>query len=183
MSVHRPLELTGRAVRLREFGSDDREAVAAIVSDDRVTTFLSFESRTAEQVDGFLGGMIERAAATPRTEFCLAVEPLEDPVLVGFVRLALGGVRAAKIGYAINADHWGKGYATDAVRTMIDFAWTGLELHRITAAIGPQNAASIAVVERLGMAHEGRLRDHVHTNGAWRDSLLYSILAPGTPER
>jgi [ribosomal protein S5]-alanine N-acetyltransferase len=52
-----------------------------------------------------------------------------------------------------------------------------LELHRITAAIGPENAASIAVVKRLGFTREGCLRDHVFTNGAWRDSELYSILA------
>lgn len=95
---------------------------------------------------------------------------------MGFIRLAHSGVRAAKIGYAVAADHWGRGYATDAVGTVIRFAWDVLDLHRITAAIGPQNAASIAVVKRVGMEYEGRLRDHVFTNGAWRDSLLYSII-------
>nr|WP_232521406.1 GNAT family protein [Micromonospora phaseoli] len=78
----------------------------------------------------------------------------------------------------MNADHWGYGYATDAARVIIDYGFRELKLHRITAAIGPDNAASIAVVKRLGMQYEGRLRDHVYTNGAWRDSLLYSILAP-----
>ncbi|WP_308283159.1 GNAT family N-acetyltransferase [Pseudonocardia nigra] len=60
---------------------------------------------------------------------------------------------------------------------MLGFAFTRLELHRVSAAIGPSNARSIAVVERLGFTLEGRLRDHVFTNGAWRDSLLYSILS------
>jgi [ribosomal protein S5]-alanine N-acetyltransferase len=58
-----------------------------------------------------------------------------------------------------------------------EFGFTELGLHRISAAIGPDNAASIAVVTKLGMQYEGRLRDHVFTNGAWRDSLLYSILS------
>ena len=97
-------------------------------------------------------------------------------------------VKAAKLGYAIRADRWGKGYATDAARRMIDFGFVELRLHRISAAIGPDNAASIAVVGKLGMKYEGRIRDHVFTNGAWRDSLLYSVPssnewtdAPGAP--
>ncbi|MEJ3745252.1 GNAT family protein [Actinomycetes bacterium KLBMP 9797] len=59
---------------------------------------------------------------------------------------------------------------------MVNFAFGELGLHRVSAAIGPENAASISVAQRLGMRYEGRIRDHVYTNGAWRDSLLYSIL-------
>jgi L-amino acid N-acyltransferase YncA len=43
--------------------------------------------------------------------------------------------------------------------------------HRVTRWL------SVAVLKRLGFALEGRLRDHVHTNGAWRDSLLFALLA------
>ena len=42
---------------------------------------------------------------------------------------------------------------------------------------GPDNAASIAIAHHIDMQPEGRIRDHVFTNGAWRDSLLYSVLA------
>jgi ribosomal-protein-alanine N-acetyltransferase len=59
---------------------------------------------------------------------------------------------------------------------MITFGFATLGLHRITAAVGPDNAPSITVVKKLGFTREGRLRDHVFTNGAWRDSELYSIL-------
>ncbi|MGB6165784.1 MAG: GNAT family protein [Pseudonocardiaceae bacterium] len=75
------------------------------------------------------------------------------------------------------APRWGHGYALDAARTIIDFGFTILGLHRISGAIGPDNAVSIALVTRLGFTQEGRLRDHVFTNGAWRDSILYSLLA------
>ena len=72
---------------------------------------------------------------------------------------------------------WGYGYATDAARVIIEYGLRDLRLHRITAAIGPDNEASIAVVKKLGFRYEGRLRDHVFTNDAWRDSLLFSVLA------
>jgi [ribosomal protein S5]-alanine N-acetyltransferase len=71
-----------------------------------------------------------------------------------------------------------QGYATDAARRMIAFGLEEQRLHRISAAVGPDNAGSIAVVRKLGMQYEGRIRDHVFTNGAWRDSLLYATLEP-----
>jgi ribosomal-protein-alanine N-acetyltransferase len=122
-----------------------------------------------------IAGAVQRAQDEPRTEYYLAVTTPDDE-LVGFVRLALTGVKAAQLGYAIRADRWGKGYATDAARRMVAFGFGELQLHRISAAVGPDNAASIAVVRKLGMQYEGRLRDHVFTNGAWRDSMLYSVL-------
>ncbi len=90
-------------------------------------------------------------------------------------------MQAAKLGGAIAAAHWGQGYAIDAARTLIGHGFTALGLHRISAAIGPDNTPSIAMVNRLGFSQEGRLRDHVYTNGAWRDSELYSVLAHEWP--
>nr|WP_121390979.1 GNAT family protein [Actinokineospora cianjurensis] len=171
------MNLTGDRVRLREFTPADLDGVHDIVGDDRVTRYLSFGSRTRKQAAAMLSGIVERATQVPRTEFYLASTPLEADELVGFGRLALSGVRAAKLGYAVAHAHQGKGYATDTVRTMVDFAFGPLGLHRVTAAIGPENAASLAVARRCGFSREGVLRDHVHTNGAWRDSVLFSRLA------
>ena len=170
------VQLDGHRVRLREFRHDDLDPSLRVVGDDRVTRWLSFNSLTREQQAERLTGAIQRAAADPRIEYYLAVTPHSDDALIGFVRIGLSGVKAAKLGYAIAADHWGNWYATDAARTMITFAFQELGLHRITAAIGPDNTSSIAVVKRLGFTREGHLRDHVFTNGAWRDSELYSIL-------
>jgi len=117
-----------------------------------------------------------RAARDDRPDYLLVVTRLHDDRMVGFARLGPTGVRAAHLGYAIHADHWGHGYATDASRTLLRFAFTSLGKHRVSAAIGPDNQASIAVVKRLGFSYEGRIRHHVFTNGNWRDSLLYSLL-------
>jgi RimJ/RimL family protein N-acetyltransferase len=170
-----PVSINGRAVTLREFRSDDAAASLSIVGDDQVTQWLSFDSRDLVAAQAMIDGVVTRAQDEPRTEYYLALIAAEE--LIGFARLGLSGVKAAKLGYAVRADRWGKGYATDAARQMIAFAFNELGLHRVSAAIGPDNAASIAVVRKLGMQPEGRLRDHVYTNGAWRDSLLYSILA------
>lgn len=171
-----PISLNGSQIVLREFCLSDLNAVMTVVGDDRVTESLSFNSRSREQATDMLNGVLVRAKEKSRSEYYLAVDIVDDG-LVGFARLGLDGVQAAKLGYAIAADHWGRGYATDAVTTLVDFGFRQLKLHRISAAMGPDNAASIAIVRRLGMTYEGRIRDHVYTNGQWRDSLLYSVLA------
>jgi [ribosomal protein S5]-alanine N-acetyltransferase len=170
-----PVHLSGSKVNLREFRSDDLDRVMMLVGDNRVTDSLSFDSRSRDEAARMLEGILIRAQHEPRTEYYLAVT-VDDAGLVGFARLGLNGVQAAKLGYAIAADYWGRGYATDASRTLVNFGFQTLRLHRIYAAMGPNNDASIVIADRLGMTYEGRIRDHVHTNGQWRDSLLYSVL-------
>jgi len=173
-----PIRVVGDQVVLREFTLADVSDVLGIVGDDQVTTWLSFDSRDRDQAVAMIEGTLERARQEPRTEFYLAVAKQSDESrVIGFVRIGLSGVQAGKLGYAIAATDWGRGYATDAARALTSYAFAELELHRVSAAIGPDNASSIALVEKLGFTREGVLRDHVYTNGAWRDSVLYSVLA------
>ena len=51
-----------------------------------------------------------------------------------------------------------------------------LEMHRIFATTSPDNVASIRILEKIGMKKEGYLRQNLLVRGAWRDSVLYSIL-------
>jgi [ribosomal protein S5]-alanine N-acetyltransferase len=168
--------LIGDLTTLREFRPSDLDDYLAIVGDDRVTSWLSFDTRDRDQAEKSLAETLERAARDDRPDYLLVVTRLHDDRMVGFARLGPTGVKAAHLGYAIHADHWGHGYATDASRTLLRFAFTSLGKHRVSAAIGPDNEASIAVVKRLGFSYEGRIRHHVFTNGNWRDSLLYSLL-------
>jgi RimJ/RimL family protein N-acetyltransferase len=171
-----PVRLLGERTVLREFTADDLDAVHAIIGDDRVTRWLSFDSRSRDQAEQMLTGVLDRAQAESRSEYYLGVTQLDSDTLVGFVRLATSGVQAGKLGYAVNADYWRRGYARDAARTMTSFGFRQLGLHRISAAVGPDNTTSTNLLKALGFAYEGRLRDHVYTNGAWRDSLLYAAL-------
>ena len=135
-----PVELHGQQVMLREFTSGDLAGSLGIVGDDEVTSWLSFDSRDEGQARVMLDGIVTRARQQPRTEYYLAVALPADRAVIGFARLGLAGVRAAKLGFAIRRSAWGHGYATDAARTLITFGFGELGLHRISAAAGPDNA-------------------------------------------
>jgi RimJ/RimL family protein N-acetyltransferase len=168
--------LSGELTTLREFRTTDLDDYLAIAGDDRVTTWMAFDSYDRAKAEQSLAVLVQRSAQEDRPDYMLAVTRPDDDQVIGFARIAPSGAWGAKLGYAIGADHWGHGYATDASRVLLRFAFGTLGRHRVTAAIGPENEASIAVVKHLGFTYEGHLRDHVFTNGAWRDSLLYSLL-------
>lgn len=149
----------------------------AVVGDPEVTQSLSFDVRSVDDQSARLADDISRAAHEPRPDYYLAITNADDQ-LIGFVRIGLGRDRSGELGYALRRADWGKGYATEASALMLNFSFHDLGLHRVQAACGPNNHASQRLLARLGFMPEGRLRDHVFTNGAWRDSLLYSILAP-----
>lgn len=172
-----PVEINGPRLLLREFEHDDLAATMAIVGDDEVTRSLSFDTKDEAAAAKYLSDAIARARQQPRPDYYLAIVERDTGQLVGFARLGLGGHQAADLGYAIRADRWGRGYATEAARLLTSFGFEDLALHRVSAACGPDNLASQRVAEHLGMQPEGRIRDHVFTNGAWRDSVTFAVLS------
>jgi ribosomal-protein-alanine N-acetyltransferase len=95
--------------------------------------------------------------------------------------ITLGGVRrgvsqSGTLGYWMGASHAGKGRMTRAVAATVEFADSRLRLHRIEAACIPENAPSIALLERNGFRREGYARGFLRINGAWRDHLLFALV-------
>jgi ribosomal-protein-alanine N-acetyltransferase len=170
-----PVVIPGPRLTLREFRTDDLDASMAVVGDPEVTRSLSFDTRTRADQTERLAQDVARAQAEPRPDYYLAIANGSD-ILIGFVRIGFGRDNSGELGYAVRREDWGKGWASEAAVLMLDFGFRSLHLHRIQAACGPDNRASQRLLARLGFTPEGRIRDHVFTNGAWRDSLLYSIL-------
>ena len=83
-----------------------------------------------------------------------------------------------EIGWVISSGHQGRGYATEAARALMDFAFNKLRCHRVVATCQPENAASWRVMERLGMRREAHFRQALHQkNGMWWDEYFYALLA------
>jgi RimJ/RimL family protein N-acetyltransferase len=168
--------LTAEAVRLREFTVGDIDALHRVYGDPAATRHLSFEPRTRDQVAEVIAGIVERRATVPRVEFALAVERLDRPDMIGMARLALSDNSSAQIGFALRPDQWGRGLGRQTVRLLLDLGFAHLGLHRVWGARAPDNEASRRLMVSMGMVEEGRIRHHVLVRGAWRDSIVHSIL-------
>jgi RimJ/RimL family protein N-acetyltransferase len=97
--------------------------------------------------------------------------------------------RTGDLGYGLARDAWGKGLATEAARAVVDYGFSALGLAKVWARTDPRNAASVRVLEKLGMRREGLLRSHVIRWGERADRAYYGLLreeweaegARGTP--
>lgn len=96
--------------------------------------------------------------------------------------ISLGSLRSGAMGYWISQSHAGRGLTPLAVAMACDYCIDALGLHRIEVSIRPENAASIRVVEKLELRHEGLRERYLHIDGDWRDHVTYVHLAGDTPD-
>ena len=85
--------------------------------------------------------------------------------------------RTAAVGYYVLPEHQGNGYASEAVRLLVEYAVDELNAHRVEATVQSDNPASKRVLEKLGFIHEGTKRDGFYKEGEYRDLTLWGVLA------
>ncbi|HTM01479.1 MAG TPA: GNAT family protein [Candidatus Omnitrophota bacterium] len=110
----------------------------------------------------------------------LLVKRRDDGAVVGAVELSqivLGVFRSAYLGYYLGAAYAGQGLMTEALALTLNHAFTTMGLHRVEANIQPDNAASLALVAKLGFVREGYSRRYLKIRGRWRDHERWAILA------
>lgn len=169
--------ITTQRLVLRRFETADAPAVHAWMSDPNVARYQSYEPRSAEEVAVVVA---EFAAARTLAAVGDFVQPaiVVDGEVVGALYLVITSVddRTVELGWTLHADHQGRGYATEAVRAILDLAFGTLGAHRAVAELDPRNAASIALCERVEMRREAHLVENYWFKGAWADTLVYAIL-------
>lgn len=89
----------------------------------------------------------------------------------------------AELGYWIGRPFWNNGYATEAGKAILNFAFQELGLYRVHAHHLSRNPSSGRVLEKLGMKHEGHLRQHIRKWEILEDIDLFGVLADGWDEQ
>lgn len=165
---------------LREMTLDDAEFYLHHFSDPTVVELTAFEAPR---------NLV--AAREELVEYCIRLFPegkgirwgieLRDrPGLIGTCGYHAWSQEnfRARIGYDLASDQRRKGLMTEALEGMISCGFERLGLHRIEALTDPRNAASIALLRRLGFLEEGVLRENTHFRGRFIDDVCFALLRP-----
>lgn len=172
------MQIVTRRLVLRELVPDDWPVVLAYQSDERYLRYYHWTERTESDVRAFVQMLADLKNEQPRRKFQLAITLRDEPRLIGNcgIRRKPDNEWEADIRYELAAEHWGKGYATEAAQTLVDFGFRELGLHRISASCVTDNLGSVHVLERLGMRREGLFHEKAHFKGRWWDASVYGLL-------
>lgn len=175
------VKLTTERLALREFAAEDVQAVHRYASDAEVTRYMLWGPNSWAETEAFVREAMVSQQSPSRDDYTIAVVQRGDDQVIGAIHLGILSGPAMKgrgdLGYVLARQAWGHGYATEAGRAVIRWAFLDLGLHRVEATCGVDNAASRRVLEKLGMSYEGSRRDDYWVRGGWRSSHLYGLLA------
>ncbi|CAL9210416.1 unnamed protein product [Musa hybrid cultivar] len=163
-----------REITLRRFDLSDLDDYMVWASDDRVTAFCRWDSYTdKEDLRRYM-----RETVLPHPWFraiCLGGRP------IGALSVELGaGCDRCKgeLGYVLATAHWGRGYATAAVKMAVRSVFQEVEgLERVEALVDVDNKGSQRVLEKAGFVREGVLRKSMVSKGRTRDLVMFSFIS------
>ena len=170
-------ELETKRLILRQLRRSDVPDLYTIFSDPAVTRYWSTGPlATLEDADALYDDIENGRESNQFFQWGIALK--DTDVVVGTVTLFAWNPehRRAELGFALASRVWNRGYGSEAVRSIVTFAFRELSLHRLEADTDPRNVASLRILEGLGFREEGYMRERYHMNGEPQDAVLIALL-------
>lgn len=162
---------------LREWRAEDKYELARILNNKKILNNLRdgipypYTEKDAEEYITFIHN------ADKAKTFAFAIT-LDDKVIgsIGVFRCNNIHFRTAEMGYYIGEEHWGRGYATSAVKQICSYVFENTDIIRIFAEPFAYNEGSCRVLEKAGFSYEGTMRCNAVKNGKILDMKLYALI-------
>ncbi|MOA19518.1 Ribosomal-protein-serine acetyltransferase [compost metagenome] len=171
------IELHTERLHLRKMKVSDSPSLFKIWSDPEVTKFMNIDSFTDENQAKDMIKLLDEFSLDNKAIRFSIIEMESNEIIgsCGFNSLDFENEKA-EIGYDIARAFWGRGYASEAISALLDYAFSTLKLNRIEAKVEPENVNSVKVLRKLNFMFEGTLRRYERVNGKFIDLNMYSKL-------
>jgi len=167
----------GKLVRLRALTKEDLPRCVQWIGDQDVTQYLNFHRPISlEQEERWFDSILNDTSGRNEP---FAIETLErQHIGVCGLHDIHARYRHAELGIFIGEkEYWGRGYGSEAVRLLLEFAFGQLNLHRVYLHVFASNERAVRAYEKCGFKREGLLRHHAFKNGRYVDVIIMGILA------
>lgn len=172
------LPLTTRRLHIRDYTAGDASSVFDYVSDAAYWQYQRADPPTAQQIEALIKWVVNEQATTPRLAYFLAVTNKNTGELVGegVLKVTNPAERQGELGFGIAPRFWKQGYGAETAAAILEAGFAQLKLHRLSGQCSPDNKASIRIMQKIGMAREGLLRDIHFARGKWWSTVIYGVL-------
>ena len=163
---------------LRHFNESDLEPFLAYRNDPEVARYQLWNSISREKASDFIQQQRSIQPGNAGRGFQFAIEMRETGELIGdcYLKIKEEDALQAEIGVTLSPQHQRRGFASEAVSNVLEYAFMQLGLHRVVAITDCENEASVALLDGLGMRREGHFIQNIWFKGKWGDEYLYAIL-------
>lgn len=177
------LSLQTERLLVRRFADHDRATGIAHERDRSIMRWIRDPQPPAESEQRLATALLPWSG-TDGEWLLLTVAPRTRPeAMLGIVccRVTAREHATMEIGYRLAGDVHRRGYAFEAVQRLVAFLFGEIRVRKLAALCVAENEPSWRLLEKLGMQREGRLREYTFLDGAWRDELVYGLLAREWP--
>ncbi|KWX80222.1 GNAT family acetyltransferase [Paenibacillus riograndensis] len=162
---------------IRTLEMKDKDALFKYRSIPEVYKFQTWQPKEVNEVEKFISYNMAVVPNAGDTWLQVAISS-KDGQLLGDIGIHyMDDGFHMELGYTLSPEFEGKGYASEAVRAVIDYVFSGLGKHRVTCSVDPDNLKSIRLLERLGFRKEAHFIKSYRMNNEWYDDCVYAILA------
>lgn len=164
---------------LRRYQKEDLPDLFEYLSDREVVEYEPYQPLTLEETKEDLERRI-------RTDEMIAIELKNSHKMIGNIYMGKRDFKALELGYVLNRNYWGYGYAAESCKALIGQAFSN-GVHRIYAECDPRNENSWKLLEALGFRREAHFKKNVYfwkdENGRaiWKDTYVYAKLNADEP--
>ena len=162
---------------IRPITIEDKNEIFAYRRDKETNKYQGWIPETIEEVEVFID-KISKQINIAETWFQFVIVNKECNKIIGDIGIHFidKANQQTEIGCTLNKDFQNKGFATEALKNVIDYLFNELNKHRIIASIDPENKSSIRLVERLGFRKEAHFIQSLFINDKWVDDLIYALI-------
>ncbi len=163
---------------IRRLGISDAEDIYSFSCNPAVSRYVLWDThRSIADSRGMIRGALRAYRAGEPASLAIVLKETGRVVgTIGFLWIDAEH-NCAEIGYSLAQEQWGKGLMTEALGAMVDFGFGRLHLNRIEAQFDVRNHASGRVMQKVGMAREGVMRQRMYNKGEYIDVEMWAILA------
>ena len=162
---------------LRKITKKDLDDIFEYSQDPEVSKHLMWYPHPTRSVSrSYLSGVIKRYKSGSFYDWAIEYENKMIGT-VGFSKIDVLN-DTAEIGYVLNRDFWGRGFAAEAAKEVIRFGFDVLKLRRIDAVCMVENAQSLAVMKKCGMTPSDEKREPISKDGKTHKLSVSSIFSP-----